>query len=129
MTKTDETNLHSVAVNVVDGEAKVAFTCAGTRTSACHVYPDAEEWSEGDGQERVEHDDCWIAGWFDWGGMGASYAGVDAVDGSDLYLPPPVARTGTIDVTYEGGYITWHFENVAAATAAAEEGPTHDEHA
>lgn len=119
MTKTDETTLHSVTVTVVDGEAKVAFTCAGTRTSACHRYPDAEEWSEGDGQERVEHDDCWLKCWFDMGDFGAFYSGPDAVDADDGYEHPPVARTGAIEAMYEGGYITWAFADFEAAARSA----------
>ena len=129
MTKTDETNLHSVTVTVVDGEAKVAFTCAGTRTSACHVYPDTEEWSKDDGQERVEHDDCWLQDWFDVGPDVAIYAGEDAILVRGGEQHPMVARTGTISTEFDFDYITWEFDDIDAATAAAEKGSDHDDHA
>lgn len=44
-----------------------SFTCTADETAPCHWYPDAEEWTEGDGQERLPHTECWIGPWMDNG--------------------------------------------------------------
>lgn len=113
-------NLHTVTVEVREGaygenEAVVSFTCSGTRDSDCHVYPDSEEWEDGDGQERVPHDECWLQGWID--NDMYDYVGDDRVlDWEGSQGVPPIARTAPITAEYEyGGYMTWKFEETPDA--------------
>lgn len=100
--------MHSVVVEPDDfhGTPSVKFTCAGTRESDCHIYPDAAEWHEGDDQEHYPHDECWIQGWFD--GDSYAYYGPDSLDEGGPYGVPNSARSGAIEVEYEWGMgITW----------------------
>lgn len=107
-------NLHTVTVTVRDdfGEpaADVRFVCAGTRESDCHIYPDSEEWSDNDGQERAPHDECWLQGWLD--NDMYEYVGDDRIsDWEGSKGVPPITRTGHITAEYEwDGYVTWKFE-------------------
>lgn len=85
----------------------VKFTCSGDRSSECHIYPDADEWEEGDGQERTPHEECWLQGWFD--NDAYSYFGPDAIDDGGQEGVPLADRSGEIEFEYyQGGHgLTW----------------------
>jgi hypothetical protein len=50
--------------------------------------------------------ECWVQGWFD--GAGHQYVGPDADDRTDNCVPG-VARTGEIDVSFDGEFVEWQW--------------------
>lgn len=106
--KNEMSEMHTVTVepNTTTEIPAVKFTCAGTRESDCHIYPDAEEWHDDDGQERLAHDECWLQGWFD--NDCYAYYGEDSLDGGGPDGVPNVAAAGAVEVECEpGSHITW----------------------
>lgn len=103
-------NLHTVTVTV-DEEGlrdKVIFTCAGDETSDCHVYPDAEQWTDDvveDGYPHYAHEKCWLQDWFE--NDGYFYAGADGLDDGGEWGVPHTARSGPIEHEYDEWCVTW----------------------
>lgn len=92
---------HTHTQNGVTG----TFTCTADQTAPCHWYPDAEEWTAGDGQPRLQHDECWIAAWMDNGC--AETCGPDN---------DPVRGHAPIQVEHNGCVVWWYAEPEPACT-------------
>lgn len=106
--------LHTVSVepSTLIEMPTVKFVCAGTRESECHIYPDAEEWHDEDGQERTAHDECWLQGWFD--NDCYAYFGADALNDGGVYGVPNIANVGEIEFEFEpGAGPTWWWKGGA----------------
>lgn len=84
---------HTHTQNGVTG----TFTCTAGPEAPCHWYPDAEEWTEGDGQPRMPHDECWIGPWMDNGC--AETCGPEH---------DPVQGHAAIDVEHNGCVVWWY---------------------
>jgi len=130
---------HIVTVEVLHDEPHVKFACSAPEDGPCRTYPvpavgpkwegcSCDAWSECDDHYPADdggcgldadvptHDRaghlyapgqvCWVQGWFD--GEGHQYVGLDADDVHDN-LVPAVARTGEIDVFFDGDYVEWQW--------------------
>lgn len=88
----------------------LTFFCDGDRTAHCHVYPDdVEGWDDSEKDETwVEHDDCWMRTWFDFGT--AVYSGPDAEGCAEHVYCPPATRADIIDFDCDGDDFTWCWE-------------------
>lgn len=118
-TEQETTAVHFVTVtsNGEDEPSTVKFECRGDRDSKCHSYPDCEceAWDDEHESEHpfVQHDDCWIQGWFDsW--YGAVYEGEDCDDRDDNNVPRGMTRSGQITAHYDvDEYVSWTFVEVS----------------
>lgn len=115
-------------------DVHVRFACSAPEDGPCRTYPPiasgcaCEVWSECDDhlpsdeggcgldESAPTHDrsghlfepgqECWVQGWFD--NDGHQYIGRDADDMHDNSVPG-VARTGEIDVSFDGDYVEWEW--------------------
>lgn len=89
---------------IVDGR----FVCTANADASCHRYPgcECESWSEEHDAEHppVQHDACWLAGWFDAVPLEDMYVAEDGAYGFLGYQFPD----GPIDWEYDDG-IEWHY--------------------
>ena len=79
---------------------KTRFTCAGDRTSPCHVYPDCDcaflmtECTHA----PTQHDECWAEGWM----TESDCAELCGPDGEPVH-------SGPVNVTWDGTCVVWKY--------------------
>jgi hypothetical protein len=100
-------HLHTVAITGDEDRPHIAFTCHGDLNSKCHNYPacKCETWDEGHEHPPVQHDECWMKGFFD----NADDGGVDPMP---EYLEESnilIGASGPITAYFNGEYIEWDF--------------------
>lgn len=122
MTKTSNTH-HVILEEGPNGTTVPRFECKGSPSAACRIYPacDCESWNDnhtkdyGPGHEPVQHDGCWLQGWF--ANVAAVYAGEDATEMRDNGLPDTLREEGTIEYSFCDEWIEWSFaERASEAT-------------
>lgn len=103
----------TVTPNGEGNPATVKFECRGDQRSECHWYPacECESWSADHEHPYVQHDECWMKGWFD--AEGAVYEGADEYDMRDNHVPDDMERSGEITASYEDEYVAWDFKQAA----------------
>lgn len=89
---------------IVDGK----FVCSADNDASCHHYPacECESWSDEHDADHpaAQHDECWLAGWFDAVPLEDMYVAEDGAYGFLGYRFPD----GPIDWEYDDG-IEWHY--------------------
>ena len=102
-------HLHTVTITGGENDTypRIEFVCAGDRTADCHRYPDCDceswEWDEDDHPHPyVEHEKCWMQGWFDSDATDPSYDTLDECD-----ITP--GMSGPIATSFQGEYVEWGF--------------------
>lgn len=100
--------MHSVTITTDEHGTYGQFHCDQPRTEECHVYPDSEYWYEDDGQERHEHDTCWLQDWFD--NEMADYTGDDGLSEPGWAGVPRISRSGEIEHVFCMEYVEWKFK-------------------
>lgn len=91
----------------------LTFECRADADAPCHIYPACycEQWDDEHDKvhPRVQHDECWLKGWFDAGYDATPYSPPDD-DGEgsyDSFLSSVPAGSGPIEHEYDEGIYWW----------------------